>query len=357
MKWIAKGECFRHSKELVRRRIMGMPRILAAVIFAVSLLAFLFIAMCTMSLVTVTDTQSGFSQTLLTAKAQPMAVLQMAGIATTEHDEILQEEGPNNTESLTINRAFPVYVEVDGERMTDYFVQGTVQDLLTSCGVTLGEDDYVQPSLDTPLSAEMSAEIFRVEYRRDVRFEILEPEMVEDYVDTLGEDHGFVNSFNGEYEIVCIDEYTNGELSKSELVEISPVLVPRAQDSYTIEQGVPASRITGFEGVHLGEDGIPLEYTDVWHGAVSTAYSSSGGMGASGLGLYCGTVAVNPNVIPYGSRMFITSADGSFVYGFAIATDTGTAMMEGHVGLDLYFETNDECYWFGKRELSVYFLD
>ncbi len=65
---------------------------------------------------------------------------------------------------------------------------------------------------------------------------------------------------------------------------------------------------------------------------------------------------MNPNIIPYGTRMYITSADGSFIYGFCVATDTGTAMMEGYVDLDLFFETNAEARRFGKRALNVYIL-
>lgn len=136
-----------------------------------------------------------------------------------------------------------------------------------------------------------------------------------------------------------------------------PVVAPRPADSNVITKGVPCSRIEGYDDVEMGPDGLPVNYTRLMESAVCTAYSSSGGRGASGLGLYCGTVAVNPNIIPYGTRMYITSADGNFIYGFAIATDTGGAMMEGRVDIDLYFETNAECLQFGKRALNVYILD
>ena len=53
-------------------------------------------------------------------------------------------------------------------------------------------------------------------------------------------------------------------------------------------------------------------------------------------------MAVNPNIIPYGTLMYITSDDGSFVYGYAYAADTGTAMMEGHAFVDLYYQTYQE---------------
>ena len=61
--------------------------------------------------------------------------------------------------------------------------------------------------------------------------------------------------------------------------------------------------------------------------------------GASGLGLYCGTVAVNPALIPYGTKLYIASTDGRFVYGYAIATDTGTSLLNGSCLVDLYYDT------------------
>ena len=36
-----------------------------------------------------------------------------------------------------------------------------------------------------------------------------------------------------------------------------------------------------------------------------------------------GNVAVDPRIIPYGSKLFIMSADGKYVYGYGIACDTG----------------------------------
>ena len=79
--------------------------------------------------------------------------------------------------------------------------------------------------------------------------------------------------------------------------------------------------------------------------------------GSSGRRLTYGTVAVNPNVIPYGSLMYITSADGRFVYGYAYAADTGTAMMTGNAFIDLYYETYSESVDNAVIAVNVYVLD
>ena len=65
-------------------------------------------------------------------------------------------------------------------------------------------------------------------------------------------------------------------------------------------------------------------------------------------------VAVDPSVIPYGTRMFIVANDGSYVYGLSTAEDCGGAIQNKR--LDLYMPTLEEAYAFGVRNCTVYFL-
>ena len=67
-------------------------------------------------------------------------------------------------------------------------------------------------------------------------------------------------------------------------------------------------------------------------------------------------MAVDPNVIPYGSLLYITSTDGRFVYGYAVATYTGSAMVEGHALVDLFYDTFDEAYLSAVQSVNVYIL-
>ena len=67
-----------------------------------------------------------------------------------------------------------------------------------------------------------------------------------------------------------------------------------------------------------------------------------------------GTVAVDPTVIPYGTRMFIVSNDGAYVYGLSTAEDCGGAIQNKR--LDLYFDNLPAAYQFGVRNCTVYFL-
>jgi len=67
-------------------------------------------------------------------------------------------------------------------------------------------------------------------------------------------------------------------------------------------------------------------------------------------------VAVNPKQIPYGTKLYIVSHDGKYVYGYAIAADTGGFAKKGRITTDLFFHTSRECYNFGVRSVRIYVL-
>ena len=99
--------------------------------------------------------------------------------------------------------------------------------------------------------------------------------------------------------------------------------------------------------------GDVLAYTDCLT-VEATAYSG-GGKTAMGTAAGEGTVAVDPDVIPLGSRLYITAEDGSsWVYGYAVAEDTGGSIQGERV--DLFFWSESDCRSFGRRTAKVYVL-
>ena len=88
---------------------------------------------------------------------------------------------------------------------------------------------------------------------------------------------------------------------------------------------------------------------------VATAYYSGGGglngdgVTATGLRARKGIVAVDPRVIPLGTKVFIEG------YGVALAADTG-GWIKGN-RIDLCLETLEECYRYGRRKIYVYLVD
>ena len=101
------------------------------------------------------------------------------------------------------------------------------------------------------------------------------------------------------------------------------------------------------------EDGEVLTYTSTIS-VEATAYTG-GGTTATGTAARYGAIAVDPSVIPYGTKMYIVSDDGKWVYGVATAEDCGGAI-KGHI-VDLYFDDYSTCIQFGRRNCTIYILD
>lgn len=73
------------------------------------------------------------------------------------------------------------------------------------------------------------------------------------------------------------------------------------------------------------------------------------GITAIGLKAGFGVAAVDPRVIPLGSRIYVEG------YGFAIASDLGGAIRGRKI--DLCFDTHEEAKVYGRRMVKVYLLD
>ncbi|MBC7333068.1 MAG: hypothetical protein H5T85_01160 [Actinobacteria bacterium] len=88
---------------------------------------------------------------------------------------------------------------------------------------------------------------------------------------------------------------------------------------------------------------------------IATAYYSAGGglngdgIAATGLRVKKGIVAVDPRVIPLGTKLYIPG------YGEALAADTG-GWIKGN-RIDLAFDTLEECFRFGRRRIRVYLVE
>ena len=79
--------------------------------------------------------------------------------------------------------------------------------------------------------------------------------------------------------------------------------------------------------------------------------SDGGGSGitATGMAARQGVVAVDPDVIPLGTRLYIPG------YGLAVAADTGGAIVGSKI--DLCMEDYTSAINFGRRDVQVYVLD
>ena len=192
------------------------------------------------------------------------------------------------------------------------------------------------------------------EHEVEIRYNQNKPDWYEAVIQ-----EGYDGEYTETYEII----YQDGRRTARQLIDV--VDIPPAKT--IIEKGTMenfANNDDEVSGISVNEDGsgvITLENgeTVTFSGSRTmrgTAYTSGGSVGtrtASGTQVRVGVVAVDRNVMPLGTKVYVMSNDGAYNYGFAVAEDTG---VRGNT-IDLYMDSNWECIQFGVRECTVYILD
>lgn len=150
--------------------------------------------------------------------------------------------------------------------------------------------------------------------------------------------------------------------------EADPQVLTAAMAAQTRALTSAISNLDWSDEFPLDENGIPIEYNYVLREQRATGYSSRSDK-AYGAGsrtceartgvYYCtaGTVAVRASQIPYGTKLYIRTQAGGFIYGYAVANDTGTALEEGIIDIDLFYDSYQESVLNSVRWVDVYVLD
>ncbi len=216
-----------------------------------------------------------------------------------------------------------VTVTADGRTVSVQSEGGkTVGELLAGMDIVLGEYDEISAYPFEYIMDGMNITVYRVEYRTRERSTFIpyETEYTETPLLKIGDEEVTREGIEGSVTVVIEDKYVNGAMTESR--EISTTRTE--PQSEVIAQGTALQTpYSKREGSYRLENGIPTEYAYKLSGKV-TSYTAPEGSGTySGRPLVIGSVGVDPNVIPFGSEVYIVSQDGSKVYGYAIASDTG----------------------------------
>lgn len=268
---------------------------------------------------------------------------------------------------MFIKRAFTVNIESDGSSQKLAIANGTVADAIEKAGIELGSNDKVTPSLDTVLNGFTTIKISRVKYetkleRKSVPFETEIVKSAEMYVD---ESEVITEGVEGEKTVFYTEKYVDGELTETvfskERITTEPVnevkkVGTKQREALSAYKNTDAaiSELTVPSTLELDENGIPVNYKYAVQGK-ATAYTGDPAT-ASGRTPMPGHIAVDPNEYPYGTELYIVSSDGSYVYGYCIAADTGGFVKKGNTDIDLYMPNVDMCGDWGNRGVTIYVL-
>lgn len=306
-----------------------------------------------------------FVTSVMTSAGDIDGVLANANISLGEFDDAGYDEKGN----IVIVRNFPVNVVVGNDEETIYTSGGTVGDLLEDKGVEIGEHDKVNYSLDHKLSSGMTVEITDVEYVYSKRTEVVPYNTRIVYSATMKQ--GATKSeggIDGSKNVTYLQKIVNGEVVEEELVSETYTKYPTIKTIYigtkasssgtTVDSDKWISFLRPEEEIKLDKNGRPVEYKKLLTGIASAYSPDDGRWSATGVVLKAGYVAVNPKVIPYGSKLYIKTADGSIIYGYAIAADTGgfVHMYPDRI-VDLFFESELEAERFGLKNIEIFILE
>ncbi|MBQ5318363.1 MAG: G5 domain-containing protein [Oscillospiraceae bacterium] len=260
-------------------------------------------------------------------------------------------------------KEFDVTIAVDGKNIC-VKCAGNVADALDAAGVKVENEDLINIGLSEPLGSGTEIIINRVNIVEEVQVEVIEyaTKYREDDEQLVGYTETVVDGEEGEVETTFRHVYIDGELVSSDVIDeditepVDEVIVIGTMEEPVYEKAVPAGQTSGSKDVELDANGIPVNYVDVITGEATAYSAAAGSITSTGKVPQVGYVAVDPKVIPYGTELYIVSVDGTRTYGYAVAEDTGSAMRSGRVLVDLYMDTESECYNWGRRDVNVYIL-
>lgn len=273
-----------------------------------------------------------------------------------------------DADRVVISYLFPVEVKTGGTISTYSVYSGTVEEILNSIGIELDSYDTVDKPLDSFIDKATSLEVTDIDYKSEIMLEAIPFGSKTEYSAEYSLDSTLViEGEEGQKETVFSIKYVNGELTETTVVSerVTKPAVDRVVVLGTaLESGeaVPAasantiSKLEAPDDLLLDKDGAPLDYSKKTV-LKATAYTHTGLPCSTGVYPKPGYVAVDPTEIPYGTKMYIVSADGKYVYGYAIAADTGGFIYNSDTGMDLFFNSESECVTFGRRDIVVYFVD
>ena len=272
---------------------------------------------------------------------------------------------------IEIYDIFNVKITVDGETFKKTVSGKTVKHAVEAAGVVLGADDATEPALEEEITDNMAIEVFRISFVERSAEEVVEYESEYEYDDTKYEDQITVllEGSNGQKAVVYEDYFINGKLvsstPKSETILKEPVSelcikgTKKRPASITVSAtlpiGEPISEMANPEYLKFDTNGVPTSYSSVIN-AKATAYCIPGGITSTGKLAQTGYVAVDPKEIPYGTEMYIVSADGKYIYGYCIAADTGSYIYDVDWTIDLFMNSEEQCVNWGRRDIIVYVL-
>lgn len=252
-------------------------------------------------------------------------------------------------DTITLYRSGTATVIVDGAKKEIKTSNKTIKQLLVENKITLGKDDVVKPAADTVAADGDTITITRVRFKTETRKEEIafKTETKKDSTLAEGSKKVITEGKAGEKEVTYQIRYENGKAVKEKA--LSEKVITKAVNQ-VVAVGTAVSP-SAQKGETKTADTGAFQYTKKYTGIASAYYEPPGSMTASGMTVGVGRIGVNPKVIPYGTRLYVTG------YGYCVAADCGWGTTGMGRIADLYMNSEAECEQWGIREVTMYVLE
>lgn len=291
--------------------------------------------------------------------ADPAKVLDEAGVQLSAHD-YYTTDAVDGVSEITVQRAMPVTVDNCGTTVETTSYGETVGELLGRLGVETGTGYLLSEAPATEIYDGMHITVSNIvetveTYTVEIPFETV---YCEDPALPVGEEKIVLEGVPGQMLCTADVVYCNAQEQQRTVKEQTMLEQPVRQivavgTGEAVGEAVPIIG-DGFIVLPTGEV-LTYTHTDIYEATAYTHTDEGCDMiTANGNQVKIGVVAVDPRLIPYGTRMFIVTASGSYIYGLGTAEDCGGGIKNKR--LDLYMETSADCVEFGRRDCIVYFL-
>lgn len=315
---------------------MGKNKKHIIAIFACSVLLLIYVLMPDAKNITIIN-DSNVSM-VKTALPDVKSVIQKQGIIIAEKDKVEPALDTELTEGMEIKvvHARDIKIIADNETSVIKTAATNTGQVLQEAGIVLGEFDKTVPGLTEPCMDEIN--VMRVTINK-----ITEDKKIAYPVEKVYDN----NLYKGEQRVLTkgstgIERYTY-EVVLENNQEVGRNLLEKSIVKEPIKQVLALGTLQ-----IASRGGSPISFKQVIE-MKSSGYTHTGRRTYTDIWPAVGTVAVDPSVIPLGSRLYI---DG---YGHATAMDIGSAIKGNRI--DLFFDTRQEALSWGIRTVRVFVLE
>jgi len=299
----------------------------------------------------------GKSIQVTTLKSNLTQILKSNNIALGSKDQITVslDSEVKDGDKIYIKKAVNVKVTVDGKELNVQTAEKTVGDMLKAEKIVLNDEDKITPLTSDQLKSGLQVIITRVNTKnlQEVKAINFATETKSSSELKQGEKKVLQEGRAGQKLITSAIVYENGK-------EVSRNLISEKIKSNPVKEIIAL----GTGNVYSPSRGGDINYTkkmNVRATAYSADYNCTGkspgdaayGMTSTGVKAQrdpngYSTVAVDPRVIPLGTKLYVEG------YGYAIAEDVGGAIKGNRI--DLYYNSSGETWDWGTQNVNIYIL-